>query len=156
MEARQGSHQEKGAAHWLRGARAEADERSEKVLCRLPLDVDECLRWEEHLSGVPGCEQVCSLAVSFSGVGVLPCILKSLGAEEWAMHHSPVEVAITCSVDGGRAADIVYPDCYEAFDSFPQPPSGILLHSGVDNWLMGRMGKWVTGHTQRMVANSSF
>ncbi|KAK4812010.1 hypothetical protein QYF61_023006 [Mycteria americana] len=38
------------AAHWLRGARAEADEGSEKVLCGLPLEVDECLRWEEHLS----------------------------------------------------------------------------------------------------------
>ncbi|KAK4805969.1 hypothetical protein QYF61_022192 [Mycteria americana] len=64
--------------------------------------------------------------------------------------------AVTCSVDGGRAADIVYPDCSEAFDSFRQLPSGILLHSGVDNWLVGWMGKWVTGHTQRMVANSSF
>ncbi|KAK4805402.1 hypothetical protein QYF61_010076 [Mycteria americana] len=63
--------------------------------------------------------------------------------------------ALTGSVDGGRAADIVYPDCSEAFDSFPQLPSGILLHSGVDKWLVGRMGKWVTGHTQRVVANSS-
>ncbi|KAK4809035.1 hypothetical protein QYF61_027872 [Mycteria americana] len=63
---------------------------------------------------------------------------------------------VTCSVDGGRAADIVYLDCSEAFDSFPQLPSGILRHSGVDNWLVGSMGKWVTGHPQRMVANSSF
>ena len=29
-------------------------------------------------SSAPGCEQVCSLAVSFSGVGLFPCILKFL------------------------------------------------------------------------------
>ncbi|KAK4811565.1 hypothetical protein QYF61_016024 [Mycteria americana] len=140
------------AARWLRGARAEVDEGSEKVLCGLPLEVDECLRWEEHLRAE---EQ--RLPMSRKRHGNFAClgIVGATSDENHSVRLWNQHGAVTCSVDGGRAADIVYLDCSEAFDSFPQLPSGILLRSGVDNWLVGSMGKWVTGHPQRMVANSS-
>ncbi|KAK4806311.1 hypothetical protein QYF61_008497 [Mycteria americana] len=177
-------------------------ERNEKVLCRLPVELNERLRWCVNLNvetqsdggqaGEPSRERCARWgSVPHTGSeghgqrltrgatsdenhsvrlwnrhgagevrrlgGVMLCTdkgsvkmmmrkLATAGLLQW----------VTCSVDGGRAADVVFPDCSEAFDSFPQLPSGILLHSGVDNWLVGWMGKWVTGHTQRMVANSSF
>ncbi|KAK4813643.1 hypothetical protein QYF61_014942 [Mycteria americana] len=178
-----------GAARWLRGARAEVDEGSEKVLCGLPLEVDECLRWEEHLRaeeqrlpmsrkrhgnfaclGIVGATSDENHSVRLWNQhgagevprlgGVSPCTDKGSLKARCGMKrpggYYKANEALTCSVDGGRAADIVYLDCSEAFDSFPQLPSGILLCSGVDNWLFGSMGKWVTGHhPQRMVANSS-
>ncbi|KAK4805440.1 hypothetical protein QYF61_027504 [Mycteria americana] len=39
-----------GEVRRLGGVSPCTDEGSEKVLCGLPLEVDECLRWEERLS----------------------------------------------------------------------------------------------------------
>ena len=64
---------------------------------------------------------------------------------------------ITCSVDVGRAVDIVHLDFSKAFD----PVSHRLLleklmHYGVDKWSVRWVGNWLTGRTQRVVVNSSF
>ncbi|KAK4831194.1 hypothetical protein QYF61_015926 [Mycteria americana] len=64
---------------------------------------------------------------------------------------------ITCSVDVGRAVDIVYLDFSKAFDIFSH---SLLLEKlmcyRLDKWSVWWVGNWLTGHTQRVVVNSSF
>ena len=64
---------------------------------------------------------------------------------------------VTCSVDVGRAVDIVYLDVSKAFDTVSH---SLLLEkpmrSSLEKWSVRWVGKWLTGGTQRVVGNSSF
>ncbi|PKU31435.1 rna-directed dna polymerase from mobile element jockey-like [Limosa lapponica baueri] len=64
---------------------------------------------------------------------------------------------VTCSVDEGRAMDIVYLDFSKAFYAVPHRLLlDKLMHYSLDKWSAQSMGNWMTGHTQRVVVNSSF
>ena len=60
-------------------------------------------------------------------------------------------------VDEGRAVDVVYLNFSEAFDTVSH---SLLLEKlmryGLDKWSVQWVGNWLTGRTQRVVANSSF
>ena len=64
---------------------------------------------------------------------------------------------VTCLVNMGQAADIVYLDFSKASDTVPH---SLLLEKlmcyGLDKWSVQWVGSWLTGHTQRVVVNSSF
>ena len=64
---------------------------------------------------------------------------------------------VTCLVDMGRAADIVYLDFSKAFDTVPHSLFlEKLLCYGLGKCSVQRVGNWLTGHTQKVVVNSSF
>ncbi|GAB0179691.1 mitochondrial enolase superfamily member 1 [Grus japonensis] len=66
-------------------------------------------------------------------------------------------VKVTCLDDVGRAVDIVCLDFSKAFDMVPHSPLlQKLMGYGLHKWSMWWMGDWLTGHTQRVVVNSSF
>ncbi|GAB0179726.1 mitochondrial enolase superfamily member 1 [Grus japonensis] len=64
---------------------------------------------------------------------------------------------MTCLDDVGRAMDIV---CLDFSKAFNMVPHSLLLEKltgyGLHKWSMRWVGEWLTGHTPRVVVNSSF
>jgi len=57
----------------------------------------------------------------------------------------------------GQAVIIVYLDLSKAFSTVcHRLVLQKLMHYGLDKWSVWWMGNWLTGHTQRVVVNSSF
>jgi len=53
--------------------------------------------------------------------------------------------------------DIVYLNFSKAFDTVSHSLLlEKLMHYGLDKWSLQWVGNWLTGHTQRVVVNSSF